>query len=323
MDAAATNITAGAATAPRDAARLMRLATIASVAVAVALIVAKTAAWWLTDSVALLSTLVDSLLDAAASLLTLFAVHHAVQPADAEHRFGHGKAEALAGLAQAAFVAGSGVLVLAEAVRRFVEPKPVGHEYLGIGVMVFAIGLTLALVLFQRRVIRRTGSLAVSGDSLHYVGDLLTNGSVIVALAINLAWGWRFADSLFAIAIVGYLLWNAWLIGRRALDQLMDRELAEDDRQRIIAIARRHPEARAVHDLRTRRAGLLTFIQFHLELDPAMRLLRAHEIADQIEAELHAAFPNAEIIIHQDPAGYEAPHPGAGAGAGAAGGAAA
>jgi ferrous-iron efflux pump FieF len=263
--------------------------------------------------VALLSTLVDSLLDAAASLLTLFAVHHAVQPADAEHRFGHGKAEALASLAQSAFVAGSGVLVFAEAIRRFVAPKPVGHEYVGIGVMVFSIVLTLALVLLQRRVIRRTGSLAVSGDSLHYVGDLLTNGSVIVALAINLVWGWGFADSLFAIAIVAYLLWNAWQIGSRAFDQLMDRELVDEDRARIIALARAHPEARAVHDLRTRRAGLLTFIQVHLELDPAMPLVRAHEIADEIEAELHAAFPNAEVIIHQDPAGYEAPHPAAGA----------
>ena len=303
---------------PHDVARLMRLATRASVAVALVLIVAKTAAWWLTDSVALLSTLVDSLLDAAASLLTLFAVHHAVQPADAEHRFGHGKAEALASLGQAAFVAGSGVLVLAEAVRRFVDPKPVGYEYVGIGVMVFSIVLTLALVLFQRRVVRRTGSLAVSGDALHYVGDLVTNASVIVALAINLLWGWRLADAIFAIAIVGYLLWNAWQIGRKALDQLMDRELADADRDRIIAIAKAHPATRAVHDLRTRRSGLLSFIQFHLALDPAMPLVRAHEISDAIEAEICAAFPNAEVIIHQDPAGFEAPHPAAGAGAGAA-----
>jgi ferrous-iron efflux pump FieF len=292
-----------------DAARLMRLATAASVTVALTLIVAKTAGWWLTDSVALLSTLVDSLLDAAASLLTLFAVRHAVQPADAEHRFGHGKAEALASLGQAAFVAGSGCLLLIEAARRFFEPKPIGHEYVGIGVMAFSVVLTLGLVLLQRHVVRRTGSLAIRGDALHYVGDLLINGSVIVALAINLFWNWRFADSIFAVAIVAYLLWNGWVIGRRALDQLMDRELADADRERILAIARAHPETRAVHDLRTRRAGLLTFIQFHLELDPAMALARAHAISDAIEAEIHAVFPNAEVIIHQDPAGYEAPHP--------------
>ncbi len=309
MDASSTSIAAARATAPGDAARLMKLATMASVAVALLLIVAKTAAWWLSDSVSILSTLVDSLLDAGASILTLFAVRHSVQPADAEHRFGHGKAEALASLGQSAFVAGSGVLLMAEAVRRFFAPKPIGQEYVGIGVMVFSIVLTVVLVVIQRRVIHRTGSLAVRGDSLHYAGDVLINASVIVALLINLLWGWRYADSIFAVAIVGYLLWNAWQIGRQALDELMDRELGEAERERIVAIARSHTEARSVHDLRTRRAGLLTFIQFHLELDPKMPLIRAHEVSDAIEAELHAAFPNAEIIIHQDPEGYEAPHP--------------
>jgi ferrous-iron efflux pump FieF len=201
------------------------------------------------------------------------------------------------------------VLLMAEAMRRFFAPKPIAQEYVGIGFMAFSIVLTLVLVAIQRRVIHRTGSLAVRGDSLHYVGDVLINGSVIVALLINLVWGWRYADSIFAVAIVGYLLWNAWQIGRQALDQLMDRELGESERKRIVAIARAHREARSVHDLRTRRAGLHTFIQFHLELDPQMALVRAHEVSDAIEAELHAAFPNAEIIIHQDPEGYEAPHP--------------
>ena len=244
MDATSTNVAAAPVAAPGDAARLMRLATLASVTVALTLIVAKTAAWWLTDSVAILSTLVDSLLDAAASMLTLFAVRHAVQPADAEHRFGHGKAEALASLGQAAFVAGSGVLLLAEAVRRFFAPKAIGHEYVGIGVMVFSILMTLALVAIQRHVIRRTGSLAVRGDALHYVGDVLINGSVIVALVINLLWSWRYADSVFAIAIVGYLLWNAWQIGRQALDQLMDRELGPADGHPVPPRARSGDEAR-------------------------------------------------------------------------------
>lgn len=301
MDATASTPT----TAPADAARLMRRATMASVAAALVLIAAKLVAWFLTDSVAVLSTLVDSLLDAAASLLTLFAVHHAVQPADAEHRFGHGKAEALASLGQAAFVAGSGFLLFIEAIRRLFEPRALGYEIVGIGVMAFSIAVTLGLVAYQRHVIRRTGSLAVRGDSLHYAGDLLINGSVIVALGLNLAWGWRALDSIFAVGIVFYLLWNAWRIGRLALDQLMDRELANADRARIVAIARAHPETRAVHDLRTRRAGLGTFIQFHLELDPNMKLMRAHTIADAVEAEIRAAFPNAEVIIHQDPAGYE------------------
>jgi len=293
------------AASPAVASRLMRRATVASVAAALVLIAAKLVAWFLTDSVAVLSTLVDSVLDLAASVLTLFAVYHAVQPADAEHRFGHGKAEALASLGQSAFVAGSGFLLLIEAIRRVFEPRPIGYEAVGIAVMAFSIMVTLGLVAYQRHVIRRTGSLAVTGDSLHYAGDILINGSVIVALGLNWLWGWRALDSVFAVGIVLYLLWNAYQIGRVALDQLMDRELADEDRARIVAIAKDHPETRAVHDLRTRRAGLDTFIQFHLELDPNMKLNRAHAIADEIEVKIRAAFPNAEVIIHEDPAGYE------------------
>lgn len=302
---------ARASVAENDTARLMRLATSASVVVALVLILVKAAAWWLTDSIAVLSSLVDSLLDAGASVLTFFAVRHAVQPADAEHRFGHGKAEALASIGQAAFVAGSGFLLLFEAVRRLAEPKAVSQEYVGVAVMVFSILLTLGLVVFQASVVRRTGSLAIGGDALHYKGDLLTNASVIAALVLHAALGWKQADAIFAILIVAYILWSAWQIGRLALDQLMDRELDDAERDRILAIVRAHAETRAVHDLRTRRAGTSTFIQFHLELDPAITLLRAHRISDEIEVELRRAFANAEVIIHQDPEGYEADQAGA------------
>jgi ferrous-iron efflux pump FieF len=295
---------------PAEAARLMRRATLASVTVAVTLIGAKFAAWLVTDSVAILSTLVDSLLDAGASIITLVAVRHATQPADAEHRFGHGKAEALASLGQAAFIAGSAVLVLFEAVRRLIAPKPIAHEVVGIGVMAFSIALTLALVVYQARVIRRTGSLAIGGDALHYKGDLLINASVIVSLGASLIWSLGFVDSLFAIGIVVYLLWSAWQIARAALDQLMDRELSDAERRQVADLVMAHPEARAVHDLRTRRAGLSTFVQFHLELDPGITLMRAHEISDAIEERIRAAFPGAEVIVHQDPAGHEAPHGG-------------
>ena len=294
-----------------DKARLMRRATQAATVVASTLIAVKLAAWLTTDSVAILSTLVDSLLDLGASVLTLFAVRHATTPADKEHRFGHGKAEALAGLGQAAFIAGSSSLVLVEAIRRLFVAEPVQKEWVGLAAMGVSIALTLALVLYQRSVVRRTGSLAIGGDSLHYVGDLLTNTAVIAALLVQMIWRWPYADSLFAFAVVAYLFWNAWQIGRAAYDQLMDRELGDADRQRIVAVARAHPETRAVHDLRTRQAGLSTFIQMHLELDPDMTLVKAHRIADEIEAKLHAAFPHAEIIIHQDPAGYETmPHEG-------------
>jgi ferrous-iron efflux pump FieF len=287
----------------------MRRATYASVAVATTLIVSKLIAWLLTDSVALLSTLIDSVLDAAASVVTLVAVHHAVQPADREHRFGHGKAESLAGLGQAAFVAGSGCFLLVEAVRRLIQPVPVSNELVGILVMALAIALTLFLVGFQRYVIRRTGSVAIGADALHYTGDLLINGSVALSLGIYWIWGWSYADPIFALAIVGYLMWNAVRIGRGALDVLMDRELPEEERDRIKAIVEAHPDTRAMHDLRSRRSGTDTFIQFHLELDPHISLLRAHEIADEVEADIVRVFPAAEVIIHQDPQGYEERHP--------------
>ena len=289
--------------------RLKKLATIASVAVATLLIAAKLAAWLLTDSVAVLSSLVDSLLDAAAAVVTLVAVRYAVEPADREHRFGHGKAEALAGLGQAAFICGSGALLLIEAVRRLFDPRAVRDEWIGIAVMVFSIVLTLALVTFQRHVVRRTGSVAIEGDSLHYAGDLALNGSVIVALGAHALWGWTWLDPLFAVGIVLWLLWNARKVGMASLDMLLDRELPDADRSRIREIALGHPEVRSLHDLRSRRSGADTFIQFHLEMDPDMSLMRAHTVADEVEAAIMRAFPSAEVIIHQDPEGLEEEHP--------------
>lgn len=292
-----------------EQARLKKLATYASVSVAVTLIIAKLAAWWLTDSVAVLSSLADSLLDAVASIITLMAVRFSIEPADSEHRFGHGKAEALAGLGQAAFIAGSGCLLLIESVRRLIEPRPVREEWVGIAVMAFSIVLTLALVIGQRYVIRRTGSVAVSGDALHYEGDLLINGAVIVSLGAHWMWGWQALDPIFAAGIVFYLLWNAWRIAGQSMNMLMDRELPEEVRTRIKEIVMAHPEAQDFHDLRSRQSGVDMFIQIHLELDPDMTLYAAHEIADEIEIEIMREFPNAEVIIHQDPAGLEEGHP--------------
>ncbi|WP_455372473.1 cation diffusion facilitator family transporter [Limibacillus halophilus] len=282
-------------------ARLMRRATYASVTVALILIVAKSGAWALSGSVALLSTLMDSVLDALASLVNLFAVKHALTPADREHRFGHGKAEPLAALAQAAFISGSAIFLLVEAVKRLYEPRAVEATNLGIGVMLFSIVMTLLLVRYQRYVISQTKSLAITADSLHYVGDLLVNGAVIVALLLSSQLGLYWADPVFGLGIAAYILWNAWLIARGALDMLMDRELEPEERQQIAEIVKHQPEVRGLHDLRTRAAGPQKFIQLHLELDGNMSLWRAHEIADAVEAELQAAFPEAEILIHQDP----------------------
>lgn len=291
-----------------DPGRLMRLATYASVTAAAVLIVAKLVAWSITGSVAVLSTLVDSLLDLLASLVTLFAVRQALTPADREHRFGHGKAEPLAALAQSAFIAGSSVLLLFEAGNRLVNPQPVMRAEVGIGVTLFAIAVTLALVGFQRWVVRRSGSVAIAADSLHYKGDLLTNLAVIAALVLAHYFGLIYADPIFGGGVALYILYNAYAILRDALDMLMDRELPDEERRRIREIVSSHPEVRDLHDLRTRQAGQTCFIQFHLELDGAMTLRQAHDIADDVERALAEAYPDAEIIVHEYPEGLAEEH---------------
>jgi ferrous-iron efflux pump FieF len=287
--------------------RLRRWATYASVAVALLLISVKFAAWLETGSVALLSSLIDSLLDAAAAIVNLFAVRHALTPADREHRFGHGKAEPLAVLGQSAFIIGSALLLLAEAVRRLIQPAAVENPPAGIAVMAFSIVVTIALVLYQRHVVRRTGSIAITADELHYRGDLILNGSVIAALILSGIFGLRILDPLFGAAIGLWIIYSAARLARLSLVQLMDRELPDDEREKIRDIALSHPEVAAAHDLRTRVAGPTAFIQIHVEMDGNISLIRAHEISDQVEARLRTAYPHAEIIIHQDPEGVEEP----------------
>lgn len=290
----------------RAAAQRLRLrATYASLAIAGVLIVAKLVAWIGTGSVALLSSLVDSLVDAAASLVTFFAVRQAAVPADREHRFGHGKAEPLAALGQSAFLVGSALLLMFEAIRRLVSPLPVQDVSAGIAVMVFAILLTSGLVAFQRHVVRRTGSLAVGADELHYRGDLILNLSIIATLIVDRVFAVPLLDPAFGALVGLWIIYGAVKIARLSLTQLMDRELPDDERARVRAIAERHPEVTAVHDIRTRVAGPTAFIQLHIEMDGGINLLRAHEISDEVEARLRGAFPNAEVIIHEDPAGIE------------------
>ena len=310
MDAKATSGSTAAVAHDADGLqRLARFATYASVSVALLLVSIKTVAWFATDSVSVLSSLLDSLLDVLASAVTLFAVRKAQEPADREHRFGHGKAEPLAALSQSAFIAGSAALLLFEAGHRFFHPTPVARPELGISIIAFTIVVTLALVAFQVWVARRSGSIAISADSLHYKGDLLMNVAVIAALFLGAWLGWIYADPVFATVIAVYILINAWTIVREALDMLMDRELPDGDRERIYAIARAHPETHRAHDLKTRRSGQMTFIQMHLEMDPNISLFRAHEIADEVELLILEAFPGAEVIIHQDPEGYDEEHP--------------
>jgi ferrous-iron efflux pump FieF len=269
------------------------------------LIVIKTIAVYLTGSVAMLGTLFDSLLDGAASLLNLVAVRHSLTPADDEHRFGHGKAEALAGMGQSIFICASAGFIAYEAITRFLDPAPLGNSLPGIAVTVAAIAITLVLVTFQRHVVARTGSLAIEADSIHYRGDLLMNLSAVAALFLSGVLGLHWADPLGGLLIAGLIAFSAIQIALGAYDQLMDRELTDGERARIVAIALSHPEVVGVHDLRTRMAGTRAFIQFHLELDRAISLMKAHLISDDVEARIIEAFPAAEVIIHQDPAGFE------------------
>ena len=299
-------MTAPAMAAPA-AGTLMRRATYASITVAGVMVLIKLVAWLLTDSVSLLSSLLDSLLDAAASLVNLVAIHQALTPADREHRFGHGKAEPLASLGQAAFITGSAVLLLIQGLQHLLTPAPVMNAGIGIAVMVFAIVVTFALVRYQQSVIARTGSLVVSADELHYRSDLILNGAVIVSLVITNVVGWPYVDPLFGIAIGAWIIYGAWQVARKAIVQLMDHELPDDARARIRQIALAHPQVRAVHDLRTRAAGPDAFVQIHLEMDGDLSLRDAHHVSDAVEAEILAAFPQAEVMIHQDPEGVEEP----------------
>jgi len=289
--------------------RLKAWAAFASVGVALLLTVAKTGAYVVTGSVSLLSTLVDSALDLAASLINLVAIFQAAVPADREHRFGHGKAEPLAGLGQSAFIAGSSVFVLVQAADRLFRPAPLTNETVGIAVMVLSIGVTFGLVLFQRRVVRATGSIAIGADALHYRSDLLINLAVIAALIASGTFGWALADPLLAGAVALYILWSAWGIFATSVNLLMDRELPEADRERIRAIAMGHPAVISMHDLRTRSSGTQTFIQFHLEMDPELTLIDAHTIAYSVMHQVEAAFPNSEVLIHEDPFGVKEPRP--------------
>jgi ferrous-iron efflux pump FieF len=288
-------------TPPAEAARLLRLATYASVGTASLLIAAKLAAWLATGSVSVLASLVDSTLDAGASLLNLVAVHWSLQPPDAEHRFGHGKAQPLAALGQSAFIAGSAAFLGLEAVDRLLHPRPVTAVGVGLAVLVLAIVATLALLSFQRYVIRRTGSPAIRADALHYLTDLATNTATLAALVLA-GLGLHGLDPVFGLGIGAYVLYSAIQIGREAVDALLDRELPDAEREAILEIARSVPLVRDVHGLRTRRSGQLIIIQLHLVLDDDLPLVEAHQVALEVEDRVRARWPDSDIIVHQDPA---------------------
>ena len=284
----------------------MRRAALASVSVALVMVLLKAGAYFASDSVAMLASTADSALDLFTAGLNLFAIRTALAPADAEHRFGHGKAEPLAGLAQGAFISASALFLVLQAVERLKAPQPIHHSLAALVVMCVSILAAIGLILYERRVARLTGWVAVGADAMHYFGDLVTNIGVVLAILLAATLGWRLADPIIALLVALVLAASALLVFRASFDQLMDRELPDAERDRIIAIVRREPGVQRLHELKTRRAGLSVFIQMHLEMDGAMPLIQAHAISDRVEAALRTAYPHAEIIIHQDPAGLEA-----------------
>lgn len=281
-------------------ARLVKAAALSATVLASILLVIKIFAWWHTGSVSLLAALVDSLVDLAASLTNLFVVRYSLQPADAEHTFGHGKAESLAALAQSMFISGSALFLFLTGFQHLASPEPLQDPGLGIWVTLFALFSTLILVTFQRWVVRKTHSQAIRADMLHYQSDVMMNGAILIAL--GLSWyGFHRADALFALGIGVYILYSALRMGYEAVQALLDRALPDAERQEIIDIVMSWPGVIGAHDLRTRQSGPTRFIQLHLEMEDMMPLMAAHVLAEQVERALLHRFPGADVLIHQDP----------------------
>lgn len=278
-------------------------AALASVAVATILLIAKAWAAYRTDSTAMLGSLADTALDVIASLTTLAGVRIAAQPADHDHRFGHGKAEALVALAQVALISVSAAGIMWRAVDRLIHGSPTQAMADGIAVSVGAIVLTFGLLWYQRQVIERTGSVAIKTDNVHYKSDLFLNGSVIIALVLDQALHVAGADALFGIAIALWLMWGAWRASSEAIHQLMDREWPEEEREEFLAAAAEYPEFSGLHDLRSRKSGTLRFVQFHVWVPAHWTVQEAHDRLDRAEEELQKRFPHTEILIHVDPEG--------------------
>ena len=280
--------------------QLIKLATWASVVAAISLIGVKTWGWDQTQSVSLLASLIDSTMDSAASLINFFAIRYAMAPADKEHRFGHGKAEALAGLAQALLILVSIGLLLTQTLGRLWNPLVVENTPMGISIMLVSMALTGALVVFQWYVVKRTQSNAIKADSLHYTSDFLMNFGVIIALFLA-SIGYHGADPYFALSIGAFVVYSAWGIAQSAFHLLLDHELSDEQRHLITQLALTQPQVIGMHDLRSRQSGHMQFIQLHLELQEDMLLLEAHGVAEALELRIMAVFPNADVIIHLDP----------------------
>jgi ferrous-iron efflux pump FieF len=292
------------ATRAQARATLTTRAALASITMAIFLVLIKSYAAWKTGSVAMLGSLADTALDLVASIVTLIGVRWAAMPADDDHRFGHGKAEALAALIQVVLISISALAIAWRAIDRLSSKAATSGLELGLTVSIIAIAATFALLAYQRHVIRQTGSVAIRTDHVHYQSDLLLNASVIIALLLDQWFGWRMADPLFGIAIAGWLLFGAWRAASHSIDQLMDKEWPADKRQAFLAATADYPELAGLHDLRTRTSGAYDFVQFHVWVPGTWTVEAAHERMDAVEEALQDRFPGTEILIHLDPEGH-------------------
>lgn len=264
------------------------------------LIIIKGVAWWQTGSVSMLASITDSMLDLFASFISMLILRFALMPADHNHSFGHGKAESMASLAQSAFISGSAIFLLLQGIQRLYSPQPLNNSMIGIGVTIFSIFLTLLLVWYQGKVIKTTDSPAIKADRLHYQTDLLMNVAILISLFLSYS-GFLWADAIFAVAIAGYILWNAGVMLNNSVQLLLDVALPQEEIQKIEQIILSDPRILGFHDLRTRRSGAVRFIQFHLELDDHLSFVEAHHITEQLEQRLKNAFGILDIAIHHEP----------------------
>lgn len=280
--------------------KLVKRAANLAIVVAIVLIVIKAFAWWKTGSISILAAMTDSVVDLFASLTNILVLRFALQPADDDHAFGHGKAESLAALAQSAFISGSAAFLLLQGFHKLTNPELVTQSHIGVIVSIMSIVMTALLVFYQRYVVTITESPAIAADSLHYQTDLLMNAAILVAMLLNGA-GFVYADAIFAVGIALYIAFNAIQMFWCAVQTLLDQALPDEEIERIKVIASNHPNVLGVHDILTRRAGAVRFIQLHLELDDHLTLLVAHEITDSLEQKLQEAFPMSHVMIHQEP----------------------
>lgn len=279
----------------------VKAASIITMVMVTLMIAAKAWAWLASGSASMLGSLTDSLMDISATMMSFLVLSYALRPADDDHRFGHGKAEALAGLGQAAFIAGSGCLLAFHSIERMFNPVVLTHSLLGVWVSIFAIACTLVVVFVQNKVIKHTESIAIKADSVHYKGDLILNAAVLLAMLLAY-YGVLYADPIFALAVAGYLLYNCWDIAAQSAAHLMDKELPDEEKQCIFDTAKAHADVYGVHDIRTRQGGKVKFIQMHLELDDHLTLVRAHSVADEVESAIKAQFnTQVDVLIHLDP----------------------